>query len=124
MDDLVAQYPRRAHLTNGPDSDFVRSIIDGNFGFDYKDNFRKMMKPVIGIVALHRAELKVNPISIRSLGSALSRLRPERNDHAHKPMHNATNFTTPSVCLSLLEDIFNGLSEIETRLKRLKVPKF
>jgi hypothetical protein len=114
MDEIAWQYPLRAHLPLGPDFDFTRSMIEKNYGFEYRGNFRDMMKPLLGIVVLSRIERRMNPVIKQSLEAALSNLKPERNEHAHRPLHKATMFTAPSVCLSLLPDIHKGLAEFES----------
>jgi hypothetical protein len=124
IDDLVRYCPQKALIVSGSDFDFVNSVINKNSGFDYKENLRKMMKQTVGVITLNRIEAKLDPVLKLSLESALTILRSERNDHAHKPISSANKFTAPSICLSRLEDVFRGFEEFERILKKLKEPEF
>ena len=119
MKDIVRCYPRRKHLKEPPNHDYINTIVNDSRGFDFNKNFRKMIKRVSGIVILERVEKKVNSTLKQGLESALTKIYPERNDHAHKPIHLALNFTSPSICISLFGDIYRGLEEYEKQFKKI-----
>ena len=119
MKDIVRCYPRRKRLREKPNHDYINTILNENYGFDYNKNFRKMLKRVSGIVVLERVEKRMNSTLKQGLESALTKIYPERNDHAHKPICSAPNFTSPSVCTSLFDDVYNGLREYEKQFKKL-----
>lgn len=119
MKDIVRCYPRRKRLREKPNHDYINTILNENYGFDYNKNFRKMLKRVSGIVVLERVEKRMNSTLKQGLESALTKIYPERNDHAHKPIRSAPNFTSPSVCISLFDDVYNGLREYEKQFKKL-----
>lgn len=119
MDDIVKCYPKRKKIREVSSRQYIDDIVIKNYGFDYNDNFRKMLKRVSGIVLLERVERKMNSTLKQGLESALTKIYPERNDHAHKPIHLAPNFTSPSVCISLFDDIYKGLREYEKQFKKI-----
>lgn len=119
MDDIVKCYPKRKKIREVSSRQYIDDIVIKNYGFDYNDNFRKMLKRVSGIILLERVERKMNSTLKQGLESALTKIYPERNDHAHKPIHLAPNFTSPSVCISLFDDIYKGLREYEKQFKKI-----
>ena len=119
MDDIVKCYPKRKRVREISSQQYIDDIVSKNYGFEYNDNFRKMIKRVSGIVILERVEKKMNPTLKQGLESTLTKIYPERNDHAHKPIHLAPNFTSPSVCISLFDNIYDGLKEYEKHFKRI-----
>jgi hypothetical protein len=119
MDDIVKCYPKRKKIQEVSSRQYIDDIVIKNHGFNYNDNFRKMLKRISGIVLLERVERKMNSTSKQGLESALTKIYPERNDHAHKPIHLAPNFTSPSVCISLFDDIYKGLKEYEKQFKNI-----
>jgi len=119
MKDIVRCYPRRKRLKEKPNHDYINTIVNENYGFDFNKDFRKMIKRVSGIVILERVERKMDSTLKQGLESALTKIYPERNDHAHKPIRLAPNFTSPSICISLFEDIYKGLREYEKQFKKV-----
>jgi hypothetical protein len=119
MDDIVKCYPKRKRIREVSSRQYIEDIVTKNYGFDYNENFRKMLKRVSGIVILERVERKMNANLKQGLISALTKIYPERNDHAHKPIHLAPNFTAPSICISLFNDIYEGLKEYEKQFKKI-----
>lgn len=119
MEEIIRNYPKQKRLNDKSSYDYVNTILDRNSGFDYKNNFRRMLKSVSGIVVLERVEKRMNPILKQGLDSALTKVYPERNDHTHKPLQSAPNFTSPSICISLFSDIYSGLEEYERHLKKI-----
>lgn len=120
MKDIVRCYPRRKRLRDRSSHDYMNTILNENYGFDYNKNFRKMLKQVSGIIVLESVERKMDSVLKQGLVSALTKVYPERNDHAHKPIRSAANFTSPSVYMSLFSDIYNGLAEYEEQFKKYK----
>ena len=119
MKDIVRCYPKRKRLKEKPNHDYINTIVNENYGFDFNNNFRKMIKRVSGIIILECVERKINSTLKQGLESALTKIYPERNDHAHKPIHLAPNFTSPSVCISLFDNIYEGLREYEKHFKKI-----
>jgi len=105
MKDIVKCYPERKGLKEKANHDYIKEIVGKNSGFDFNNNFRKMIKQVSGIVILERIERKMNSTSKQGLESALTKIYQERNKHAHKPIHLTKDFTAPSVCVSLFHNI-------------------
>ena len=119
MDDLAMLHPS-THLNPGPELNSIKDTVDSTHGFDYDENFRKLMKKIVGVVALYHLEDKMDAIKKGALKAALTKIYPERNDHAHKPIRNTTSFTAPSLCISLLDDIYKGFVEFEEHLKKIR----
>lgn len=119
MKEIVRCYPRKKRIKETSSLDYIKTVVDRNFGFDYNKNFRKMIKKVSGIVVLEQVERNMNQSLKQGLESTLTVLYPERNNHAHKPLLATPNFTTPSVCLALFKDIANGLNEYEKHFKKI-----
>ncbi len=119
MDDIVKCYPRRKKIREISNRQYIDDIVINNSGFDYNDNFRKMLKRISGIIILECVEKRMNSTLKQGLESALTKIYPERNDHAHKPIRSAPNFTSPSICISLFNDIYDGLREYEKQFKKI-----
>lgn len=119
MDELAHCYPRRKRLRSISNKQYVNDVIDRNYGFSYKDNFRKIIKKVCGVVILEKVENRMNATRKQALESALSLLYPERNEHAHQTISRSPQFTAPSVCISLFKDIFDGLEDFEKHIKKM-----
>jgi len=119
MKEIVFSYPKRKRIKERSNLDYVASILHCNYGFDYKKNFRKMIKSVSGIVVLEKTEQMMDQTLKQGLKSALTLLYPERNNHAHKPIRLTPGFTAPSVCLAQFEVIYKGLLEYEKFFKKV-----
>lgn len=121
MDELVFYYTLRGRkrLRERANIQYLENLVKNNYGFHYNSNFRRMLKQTIGLVVLERIEKKMDSNLRQGLESALTQTRLERNQHAHKPIHISPKFTSPSVCLSLFNNIYNGLEEYEKQFKKL-----
>ena len=98
----------------------LKELVKKNYGFHYNNNFREILKHSVGFVVLERVERNMNLNLKQGLESALTKIYPERNDHAHRPIRSAQNFTAPSICISLFNDIYNGFGEYEKKFKKYK----
>lgn len=123
MDDLVERAGNKLKLTKNIaklDSD----IVGKNYGFDYERNFRAMMMRVIGLVMLEKLEIRLDIAKQTKMKAALDLLKKSRNTVAHtyvkKPVGGIT-ITAPSVAMSYFNDIYSGLKDIETHMKKLKL---
>lgn len=111
MDEIVKSYLKRKRISEKQNTDYVDDIIKKNHGFHYENNFCLMIRRTLGVIILERVEKHMNSTLKQGLESALTKIYPERNDHAHKPIRSALNFTSPSICISLFNDIYFGLLE-------------
>ena len=123
MDDLVERAAKRlkvpANITH-----VNKEVIRRNYGFDYEANFRPMLMKVIGIVRIEALENRLDTAKFTKLKAALVLLKQARNTVAHTYIKNPTGgivIPAPSVAISYLRDIHDGLKDFEKKLKALKL---
>lgn len=123
MDDLVARAGKR--LTTPSNIKLLENqIIDKTWGFDYDKNFRPMLMRVIGLVRLEALERSLDIKKQTKMKAALGLLKGSRNAVAHTYVKNpaaGTPIAAPSVSISYFNDIYDGLKDIETKMKRMKL---
>lgn len=120
--DNIAEHFAKKHLKTQPFKDSLNSIKEKNYGFDYKQNFRKMLTQTIGLHNMEKIELKVNAKAsgINVLNSTLDTLKNIRNDAAHTFIGATTTYQAPSVTKSQLEKIYPILKDISKEIRTVK----
>lgn len=123
MDDLVLR--AGARLKNPSNiTYFEKQIVDRTWGFDYKKNFRQMLIQTIGLVSVEKIEGMVNGGKFAKMIATLDILKTARNNVAHTYVKNVSTtapIPAPSVATTYLGDIYIGLKDIESVMKRLKL---
>lgn len=118
MDDIIQRcadrFSRDQIFRNRVDKD----IIKPNYGFEYKRNFIKMLTTLIGYINVVKLEKKLDFSKKEQLTSALSSLKKIRNREAHTHLKGMTRHVdSPSMALNYFERVYNGLKDIEKKLK-------
>ncbi|MFZ3116953.1 MAG: hypothetical protein WA159_01420 [Variovorax sp.] len=123
MDDLA--YRAGKTLVAAPNAKYLeREVIRKNYGFDYEKNFRPMLMKVIGLVRLEKLERNLDVSKHTKMKAALELLKNARNSVAHTYVKNPSGgmvIAAPSVSLSYFSDIYDGLKDIEEKMKSLKL---
>lgn len=119
MDNIATNFANR-HLKTLNYQNSFRSLIDNNYGFDYKRNFRKMLCQTIG---MHNMETLERPLiaagEIAVLEANLDILKQLRNDAAHNFIGATTTYQAPSVTKVQLETIYPILKKIGASVRAL-----
>ncbi|MBN1684692.1 MAG: hypothetical protein JW855_04585 [Gammaproteobacteria bacterium] len=120
MDEVVKKYAKRK-LKNQSNIKFLDdNIISRVHGFDYNDHFRKMLMQVVGIIKLEVIEKRLNQTKLDKMQAALRTLRNPRGELAHTHIKGTTlRIDSPSVIQQKFLDVYEGLKDIESKLKRL-----
>ena len=119
MDDIVKNYANRK-LRNNDNLKFVKGVIKNVHSFDYHNDFRKMLIPVIGLIRLEMLESKVDQTKLDLMIAALNTLKTQRNPLAHTHIKGATlTIDAPSKTKQQVMYVYEGLKSIEHELKRL-----
>ena len=80
-----------------------------------------MLSSVIGFMNIERLEKKLDASKNALLLSALGTLKNIRNAEAHTHLKGVTRHVdSPSITLNLFSQVFNGLKDIEIKLKLIK----
>jgi hypothetical protein len=120
MDNIVKHFASK-NLSTAPYQESFDSMVERNYGFDYKKNFRKMLMQTIGMHNTEKLELKVNSSgNIDVLKSNLTTLKNLRNDAAHTYIGTTTTYQSPSITKAQLEAIYPILKEISQEIKKIK----
>lgn len=123
MDDLVERAGRTLRIDSNTKY-LEDEIIKRNFGFDYDSNFRPMLMKAIGIVKVEAVEKRLDITKFTKMKAALKLLKQARNSVAHTYIKNPTGgvmITGPSVAMSYFQDIYDGLMDIETSMRVLRL---
>jgi len=118
MDDIVRTYAYR-HLLIQRNRDFVNgSVIQRTHGFDYKNNFRRMLIQILGIVELEKFEQSLDPQNFAKMEAALDTLKTCRDAKAHTYTTGTTQrLDAPSATIGRFEEVYKGLKDIEKKLR-------
>jgi hypothetical protein len=121
MDDIVLRCACR-HLSDIDNITFVKKqIIKRNYGFDYKDNFRKMLIQLLGIINVEKIEKSIDQGKLLKLAATLDGLKEIRNTEAHTHIKGVTrSINAPSVTLAQFPALDDGLLEFRTALRQTK----
>jgi hypothetical protein len=120
MDNIVEHFANK-NLKTQPFKDSFKSLKDKNYGFDYKQNFRKMLSQTAGLHNTEKVETKLNITGqIAVLDATLDSLKALRNDAAHSYIDTTKTYQAPSVTKSQLEQIYPILKDFSKEVKKLK----
>ncbi len=121
MDDIIQMCANRLLKLQTTKKHVINQIIKPNYGFEYKKHFIKMLSSVIGFVNIERLEKKLDPLKNARLLSALGSLKTIRHAEAHTHLKGVTRHVdSPSIALNLFSQVFDGLKDIEAKLKTIK----
>lgn len=82
MDDIVLSCSRRC-ITMPDNLAKVVGLVDRTWGFDYSDDFRKMLIQVIGIVNVEKLEGTIDSVKLQMMKTEFGHLEPARNLYSH-----------------------------------------
>ena len=121
MDDVIETCAKR-HLRQPSNMTFVeKQVVKRTHGFDYEQHFRSMLVQLIGIIDLERLETHLDNTKFDTMKSALSSLRESRDKQAHTHLKDATTrIDAPSITRSRFQDVYLGLKDIESCIRRIK----
>jgi hypothetical protein len=120
MDDVTLRCARRRIKVQTNIDQVHDTIVGRNYGFDYNRNFRKMLISIIGLSGIERLEKKINQTIHLRFVSTLTTLKMARNNEAHTYVKGITrNIDAPSITLIRFNDIYVGLTEIDSKLSEL-----
>lgn len=123
MDDLVERAGKGLSKTENIKL-LEKDIIKRTYGFGYEQNFRPMLMKTIGLVKLEKLEGKLDTSKQTKMKAALEMLKASRNSAAHtyvKSLAGGATIDAPSVSMSYFQDIYDGLKDIESNMKSLKL---
>jgi len=118
MDEIVLRCSSRCLQVQSNLNYCQKSIVSRNSGFDYGDNFRRMLIQLIGLIGVEKVESAADPTKLSFLSTELSNLKTIRNRvaHTYTPANVQLTVTAPSTLLPKLITIFEGLSEIDREI--------
>ena len=120
MDNIVEHFANK-HLKTQPFKNSFKSLKEKNYGFDYKQNFRKMLSQTVGLHNTEKLETKLNHGGkIAILDATLDSLKTLRNDAAHTYIDATKIYQAPSVTKAQLEQIYPILKDFSKEVKKLK----
>lgn len=122
MDDIVLRCAKR-YLKNKGNFNFVKtSVIERTYGFEYHKHFRNMLRQVLGIIKLERLEHNLDPAKFPKMQASLESLKKRRDSEAHTHLKGVTKtLDAPSIMLSHLLIVYEGLKDVDNKLRSLKV---
>lgn len=120
MDNIVAVYAKKKLKLDSFKKLHVK-IVDNNYGFKYKENFRPMIIQTIGIMQAEKLESQLNKSGkIDILSGQLGALNKLRNDAAHTFIKGTTkSYDAPSSIISRFQIIYPILVEIDKEFRKL-----
>lgn len=119
MDNIAENFVNRYVKTAEFKKKF-KQTKDKNNGFDYENNFSKMLIQTIGLHNMEKVEtIIVSPVELTILKANLESLKKLRNDAAHTFIGTTTTYQAPSVTKSQLESIYPILKKIGIGIKGL-----
>jgi hypothetical protein len=119
MDDIIACCANRK-LKERNNQDQIKKRIENTYGFVYEKHFRRMLVELIGLINTERLEGKIDSIKFQNFKSTLGSLKGTRDIEAHTHIKGATrSIAAPSKTIGNFRNIYDGLKEFETKLKRL-----
>ena len=97
-----------------------KTVVKKNYGFEYDNNFRKMLIGLIGLINVEKLEKKVDPVKFSQLKSILNSLKEQRNAQAHTHIKGVMQtIDAPSVTQNNFEKVYAGLKDVEKQLKKM-----
>lgn len=120
MDNIVEHFANK-HLKTQPFKDSFKSLKEKNYGFDYKQNFRKMLSQTVGLHNTEKVETILNHSGqIAILDATLDSLKTLRNDAAHTYIDATKTYQAPSVTKAQLEQLYPILKDFSKEVRKLK----
>ena len=105
QDQIIMDYLALKSIEQTVIDKFKKEVIDRNYGFKYKDNFRKMLIQTVGLISLKEIESELetntnNNITLSEVKSLLGNIEKKRNDAAHTHLTGTTSqYDSPSKLL-------------------------
>jgi hypothetical protein len=122
MDDIIRNIANIRLKKIENQKELENNIIRRTHGFEYKNHFREMLIKTIGIINVEKLEIKVDQAKRQILEATLDALKELRNKEAHTHLKGITKtIDAPSVTKSRLIGVYNGLRDIDTKLRKLKI---
>lgn len=116
----IAEHFADTHFRTQPFKNSFKALKEKNFGFQYKQNFRKMLSQTIGMHNMEKIETKINITGDVSIFEAnLEALKKLRDDAAHSFIGATTTYQAPSVTKAQLEIIYPILKKFAQEIKVL-----
>lgn len=120
MDKIVIEASHRSLASQTHRVYIEKQIVKRNHGFEYEDNFRKMLIGVIGLKGVQEMESQVDRALFDPMCGALNTLKPNRNSYSHTYLKGATTvIDAPSVSIQHCQTIFAGLRDVEDVLHKI-----
>jgi hypothetical protein len=122
MDDMIRTCSNR-HLRDVNNRKFVENpVIKKTYGFEYDRHFRRMLIQTIGIIKLEKLERKLDAAKFQRMQATLKSLRDSRDSEAHTHIRGVTKrLNAPSVTRNSFLIIYEGLRDIDDKLRRMKL---
>lgn len=123
MDDLVLRCGKKLTVPDNA-THLKKQVVDRTWGFDYDLHFRQMLIKAIGLVTVEKIECSVDGAKFAKMSASLSLLKTARNDVAHtyvKYLNPVAPIPSPPVVKSYVVDIRDGLKEMESVMRGLKL---
>lgn len=119
--DEIVLWAANKHIKNNQNLRDIKSTVKRNSNMGYDNNFKSMMKEVIGLIGFEKLEKKVDLTHRNILEVELENLKVTRNSHAHTNIKDCTRtLDAPSTNLSRMEKIYDALKEYERKIKQMK----
>ena len=119
MDRIVSSCANRMLREQTNRKNVEDNTIGRTYGFEYKEQFRRMLIQVIGLRGVERMERCVDATRLQALKSTLGALKPSRDVEAHTYLIAATRtINAPSVTLKNFKRVYDGLCEIDQVLRK------
>ena len=122
MDDMVSRCANR-NLREVDNRKHVNSrVIKRIHGFEYDQHFRGMLAQVVGLKEVEKLEGRVDAAKFAKMRASLSALKLRRDDLAHTYLKGMTPvLDAPSLTKLRFLDVYDGLSELEAGMKKLRL---
>lgn len=118
MDDIIQRCANRILRNRSLNQKVKKNIIEPNSGFQYKNNFIKMLTSLIGYINVIKLERILDGYRKDRLLSALNSLKTIRNSHAHTHLKGVTRqVDAPHIAMTYFKNVYPGLQDIENKLK-------
>jgi hypothetical protein len=119
MDDIFYRMINR-NVAQQNQRDELRKKIDSYSGFNFDQYFKKMILDCVGFVGFVKLQKSIDPVKDQLFRSELGTLTKIRNELAHTYIKGTTaQFDAPSVTISRLPRICDGLREYDRALKAM-----
>jgi hypothetical protein len=100
--------------------DFEKTVIKKTWGFEYDDDFKKMLIQIIGRIGIIKLERKIDQKKFQALLATLETLKTYRNNEAHTHIKGTTKrLDAPSATKANFIIIYEGLKDIDDKLRTL-----